>query len=69
MAKLVTRGFDVEFNNSYHEHMWISSLDGDLIIQKLTSEDAGFYTCHFAGVESHTIHLSVIGAFIWFVSR
>ena len=66
MAKLVTKGFHVEFNHSYyHEKMWITSLDGDLIIRNLTPEDAGFFTCHFAGVESHTIHLSVIGMYIF----
>ena len=70
MARLVTKGFDVEFNHSYHhEKMWISSLDGDLTIRNLKPEDTGFYTCHFAGVESHTIHLSVTGVFIWFISR
>ena len=66
VAKLVTKGDDVEYNHTLDKKMGIDLLDGDLIITNLTLEDMGFYTCRFTGSKEHTFELYVRGLFYVF---
>ena len=65
LARLVTSGDDVEYNYTAVEKILINSLSGDLIIQNLTLEDVGFYTCHFTGSKAQTIQTYASGVFYW----
>ena len=70
MARVAIRGLRVEENSTADARMWISSRDGDLMIQNLTQEDAGFYTCRFTGSEARTIQLNAVtGMFNWPLCR
>ena len=69
LARLVTRGADVEYSYTSVEKILINSFSGDLTIQNLTLEDVGFYTCHFTGSDSQTIQLYVRGVFYWVFFR
>ena len=67
VARLLTNRDPMEYNHTVAEKMRFSSLDGDLIIENLTLEDMGFYTCHFTGSKAQTIQLYVEGMFDWFL--
>ena len=70
VAKVTIRGLRVEENSTADARMWISSRDGDLMIQNLMQEDAGLYTCRFTGSEAQTIQLNAVtGMFNWSVYR
>ena len=60
VARLVTKGVHVEKNFTADTRMWISSMDGDLIIHNLMLEDAGFYNCSFTGSNPRTVQLNVV---------
>ena len=65
VTRLITKGSRVEYNYTTDEMKWISTMDGNLIIQKLKLKDAGFYTCHFTGSGAQIIELHVEGLFHW----
>ena len=70
VARVMTMGINVEENSTAIAKMFISSMDGDLTIQNVRPEDAGFYTCSFTGSDAQTIQLNVIiGMFEWRVFR
>ena len=60
VARMTTMGSHVFENFTVVSRMWINSKDGDLIIQNLRLDDAGFYTCSSTGSEAQTIELHVI---------
>ena len=60
VARLVTKGDDLEKSVLAGAKVWIDSMDCDLIIQNLTLDDAGLYTCSLAGLEAQTVQLNII---------
>ena len=60
VARLVSKGDDLEKNVLAGAKVWIDSMNGDLTIQNLTPDDAGLYTCSFTGLEAQTVQLNII---------
>ena len=63
IARLITKGLRVEYNYTINKKKWIITMAGELFIQKLTLEDAGFYICRFTGSGAQAIELHVEGVF------
>ena len=60
VAKLMTRGGQVKHKYTIDERTGIDTMDGDLIIQNVTLEDAGLYTCYLSGSKAQNIQLNVV---------
>ena len=60
VARMMNTGSHAVENFTAVSRMWINSMDGDLTIQKLRLDDAGFYTCSSTGSEAQTIELKAI---------
>ena len=66
VAKLVSKEGQVEYYCAADERVRIGSLAGELIIQNLTLEVLGSYTCIFTGLETRIFELCIRGRSNWF---